>query len=150
MGKGSTVKRSPQRQLEPDTVGPGIDESTSLRAIATKARTHKAHRFGNLYGELNDALLMDAWTGLNKRAARGIDRISARDYAKDLPANIRNLVERLKAKRYRAKPVRRHYYIPKANGKQRPLGIPAVEDNRQFARRSNQSTVGKSIHALCV
>lgn len=119
--------RSPQRQLAPDTVGPGIDETTSLRGIADKAEHDKEHRFGNVYGELNEALLKEAWRGLNKSAASGIDRVMARDYEQELDANIEDLVERLKGKRYRAKAVRRHY-IPKTDGKQRPLGIPVVED----------------------
>jgi RNA-directed DNA polymerase len=122
------MKRSPYRPLAPDEVGPGIDETTSLRGIANKARHDKAHRFGNLYGELNEALLKEAWRRLNKSAASGIDRVTARDDEQELDANIKDLVERLKGKRYRAKEVRRHY-IPKADGKkQRPLGIPVVED----------------------
>jgi hypothetical protein len=72
--------RSPQRQLAPDTVGPGIDETTSLRGIADKAEHDKEHRFGNLYGELNEALLKEAWRGLNQSAASGIDQVMARDY----------------------------------------------------------------------
>ena len=119
--------RSPQRQLAPDTVGPGLDETTSLRGIADKARHDKAHRFGNLYGELNEALLKEAWRGLNQSAASGIDRVMARDYEQELDANLKDLVERLKGKRYRARAVRRHY-IPKGDGKHRPLGIPVVED----------------------
>jgi RNA-directed DNA polymerase len=99
--------RSPQRQLAPDAVGPGIDETTSLRGIADKARHDKEHRFGNLYGELNEALLKEAWRGLNKSAASGIDRVMARDYEQELDANLEDLVERLKGKRYRAKAVRR-------------------------------------------
>ena len=119
--------RSPQRQLAPDTVGPGIDETISVRGIADKARHDKVHRFGNLYGELNEVLLKEAWRRLNKSAASGIDRVTARDYGRELDANIKDLVERLKSKRYRAKAVRRHY-IPKGDGKQRPLGIQVVED----------------------
>jgi RNA-directed DNA polymerase len=119
--------RSPQRQLAPDAVGPGNDETTSMRGIADKARHDKEHRFGNLYGELNEPLLKEAWRGLNQSAASGIDRVMARDYEQELDANIEDLVERLKAKRYRAQAVRRHY-IPKVDGKQRPLGIPVVED----------------------
>jgi RNA-directed DNA polymerase len=119
--------RSPQRQLAPDTVGPGLDETTFLRGIADKAEHDKTHRFGNLYGELNEALLKEAWRGLNQSAASGIDRVTARDYEQELDANIEDLVGRLKGKRYRAKAVRRHY-IPKGDGTRRPLGIPVVED----------------------
>ena len=60
-------------------------------------------------------------------AAYGVDGIGAREYAEDLTGNIRNLVERLKRKTYRARLVRRHW-IPIPDGRQRPLGIPVVED----------------------
>mgnify|MGYP005851850943 CR=1 FL=1 len=127
MGKDLTEVRSPQRQLAPDKVGPGTGEPTSLRGIAIKAKTNKQHRFRNLYRCLNAELLYCAWADLNKGAASGVDRVTAQWYAQDLHANIQALVERLKTKRYRARLVRR-VYIPKENGKQRPLGIPALED----------------------
>ena len=72
-------------------------------------------------------MIYDAWKALNKRAASAVDHVTAETYAEDLQGNIERLVERLKTKRYRAKLVRR-VYIPKENGKQRPLGIPALED----------------------
>ena len=53
--------------------------------------------------------------------------MSAADYERNLDENLDNLIDRLKDKRYRAKLVKRRY-IPKSNGKMRPLGIPAVED----------------------
>ncbi len=111
----------------PDTVGPEEHKRTSLQGIAYKAKTDKAHRFGNLSGELNEDLLKEAWRRLNKQAAGGVDRVTARDYEQELDANIKGLVERLKAKRYHARLIRRHY-IPKSDGRQRPLGIPVVED----------------------
>ena len=101
--------------------------TTSLEDIAKKAASDKKHRFQNLYGMLNEAYLLDGWQGLNKKAAVGVDGVSAKAYEKDLEANVRDLVERLKQKRYRAPLVRRHY-IPKELGKMRPLGIPATED----------------------
>ena len=70
---------------------------------------------------------MWCWPQVNRNAAVGVDGVTATHYEKDLKANIKALVERLKAKRYRAKLVRRRY-IPKEDGKQRPLGIPALED----------------------
>ena len=76
---------------------------------------------------LNEGLLKDGWRDIRKDAAYGVDEVSAQAYEQDLDANISHLVERLKRKSYRAKLVRRHY-IPKENGKLRPLGIPAVED----------------------
>jgi group II intron reverse transcriptase/maturase len=70
---------------------------------------------------------MDCWHDLNKAAASGVDHVTADAYATNLHANIEALAQRLKAKRYRAKLVRR-WYIPKENGQERPLGIPALED----------------------
>ena len=100
---------------------------TSLRGIAKKAQEQKKHRFGNLYEMLNEEFLLDCWQYIRKDAAYGVDRVSAREYEENLEENIRNLVERLKRKSYRAKLVRRQY-IPKGEGKMRPLGIPATED----------------------
>src|SRR3989454_1551427 len=100
---------------------------TSLLGIAKKAREDKRYRFRNLYRELNEEMLRDGWRLLRKDAALGVDQISAAEYEANLEENIHQLVEQLKRKRYRAKLVRRHY-IPKGEGKLRPLGIPALED----------------------
>jgi len=100
---------------------------TSLQGIAIRAKASKHHRFRNLYKYMNAEALMDAWRKLNKNASSGVDKVTAQDYEKELQSNILNLAERLKTKRYRTKLVRR-CYIPKDNGKLRPLGIPALED----------------------
>jgi group II intron reverse transcriptase/maturase len=76
---------------------------------------------------LNEENLYDCWRYIKKNAASGVDQVSAREYEENLEENIRQLVERLKRGRYRAKLVRRQY-IPKGEGKFRPLGIPATED----------------------
>ena len=69
---------------------------------------------------------------LKRDAAPGVDRVDFYEW-ENLDENITNLVERLKQKNYRAKLVRRQY-IPKINGKLRPLGIPATDDKvLQFA-----------------
>ena len=107
--------------------GPGTRLPTSLRGIADKARREPKHRFRNLYGMLNEAFLHESWRWVRKNAASGVDRVSAQEYARELTANIQDLVERLKQKRYRAKLVRRQW-IPKGKDKLRPLGIPVVED----------------------
>jgi RNA-directed DNA polymerase len=101
--------------------------STFLQGIAKKAREQPKHRFGNLYELLNETYLRECWQDIRKDAAYGVDHVSADAYERQLEENIRDLVERLKGKRYRAKLVKRHY-IPKGNGHRRPLGIPAVED----------------------
>jgi RNA-directed DNA polymerase len=111
----------------PDTVGLEQHEPTSLRGIAKRAQACKAHRFRDLYRYLDAELLYTCWDELNKNAASGVDRMTAEAYEQDLIANLQALAERLKTKRYRAKLVRR-CYIPKDNGGQRPLGIPALED----------------------
>jgi RNA-directed DNA polymerase len=126
-GKAVTEGRSPHRTLLPDTVGSAQQKPTSLQGLANKAQTKKPHRFRDLYRCLNAARLLDCWHDLNKKAARGVDNVTAEAYAVNLHANIEALVQRLKAKRYRANLVRR-CYIPKENGTERPLGMPTLED----------------------
>jgi group II intron reverse transcriptase/maturase len=100
---------------------------TSLEAIAKKAKEHPTYRFRNLAVMLDEAFLKDCWHDIKKNAAYGVDKVSAADYEKNLDENIQQLVERLKRGGYHAKLVKRKY-IPKGEGKFRPLGIPATED----------------------
>ena len=100
---------------------------TSLEAIAKKAKDQPSYRFRDLSREINEGLLRECWRKLNKRSAVGVDGVSYREYDGDLDANLSDLIDRLKRGAYKAKLVRRHY-IPKGNGKQRPLGIPSTED----------------------
>jgi len=100
---------------------------TSLQAIATKAKENKQHRFLNLYRLIDEQHLHQSWLFIRQNAAYGVDRISAKQYEEKLDDNIRNLVDKLKRKSYRARLVRRHW-IPKTDGRMRPLGIPVVED----------------------
>jgi retron-type reverse transcriptase len=105
----------------------GKDWQTFLRAIAEKAHTDKHHQFGDLYRWLNQDVLRQCFYRLRKEAASGVDRVSFEEYQENLEVNLNELVGRLKRKAYRARLVRRKY-IPKGNGKLRPLGIPVLED----------------------
>jgi RNA-directed DNA polymerase len=98
-----------------------------LQGLAQKAQEQPKHRFGNLYELLDEPVLKECWRAIRKEAASGVDRVSAQDSERHLDESIHTLVARRKRKRYRAKLVRRRY-IPKGDGKRRPLGIPAVED----------------------
>jgi len=110
-----------------DTAGSGKHMQTSLRGIVKTASLNKQHRFRDLYGLLNLEMLNLAWKGLEKNSAIADEDITAREYEADLEGNLDRLVEKLKQKRYRAKLIKR-CYIPKENGKQRPLGILVLED----------------------
>ena len=103
------------------------DWQTFLRAIAEKAFTDKHHRFGDLYRRLNQDVLRLSFYRLRRDAASGVDGVTFQEYEKNLEANLADLVGRLKRKAYRARLVRRKY-IPKGQGKLRPLGIPVLED----------------------
>ena len=93
--------------------------------VAKKASEQPGYRFRNLFGMLNEEMLKDSWQYIRKDAACGVDRVSAKEYEQNLDENIHQLVEDLKRKRYRAKHVLRRY-IPKGNGKFRPLGTLRV------------------------
>jgi retron-type reverse transcriptase len=102
--------------------------TTALHGIACKAQSHPRHRFQNLYGLLNSDLLYQSWGQLNKQAAAGIDGISMPEYRSNLVENIQRVSRQLKQKCYRASAIKR-IFIPKANGQQRPLGLPTVDSN---------------------
>ena len=124
-GEGPDGSTQPAKETHAGQVGSGKREPTSLRGIANRARARKHHRFRDLYGLLDAEFLLACWRDLNKDAASGVDGMTASAYQEHLEANIHDLAERLKDKRYRAKLVRR-CYIPKEDGKERPLGIPTV------------------------
>jgi retron-type reverse transcriptase len=76
---------------------------------------------------VDQELLGLAFRSLRKQAAPGTDGQSYEEYAADLDQNLRGLYARLKSGRYRAPNIRRAY-LPKGNGKRRPIGISTVED----------------------
>ncbi len=100
---------------------------TSLQGIANRVQTHPTHRFGGLYTLLNEKNLTECFYLLRKDGATGVDKVDFKSYEENLSENIRDLVERLIRKSYKAKLIKRTY-IPKGDGKSRPLGIPVLED----------------------
>ncbi len=100
---------------------------TALQGIAAKAAREKSYRFRSLARMLTVSFLLWCWSFINKKAAVGVDKVSAKEYEENLLANVEDLVGQLKGNRYKAKLVRRQY-IPKDGGKLRPLGIPAISD----------------------
>ncbi len=100
---------------------------TKLRLISDIARREKKGKINNAAYLLNDENLKECFTMLKRGKATGLDGVSVEEYAENLDENLHELVERMKRQAYKPQPVRRTY-IPKANGKLRPLGIPAIED----------------------
>jgi len=100
---------------------------TKLNLIAKMAVEDKKCQFKTLAYLLNAEGLKESFYKLKKGKATGVDEIDEKDYEDNLETNLQNLVERMKKQAYKPQPVKR-VYIPKANGKMRPLGIPAIED----------------------
>jgi len=100
---------------------------TKLDLIAKRAKREPKTRFTTLAHLLDEQFLAECYGELKRRKAPGVDGVSVEEYGKDLEEKLKGLVSRMKAKQYRPQAVRR-VYIPKGNGKLRPLGIPTVED----------------------
>jgi group II intron reverse transcriptase/maturase len=88
---------------------------------------YRDRAFTSLHHVLDLEWMLEAYRTTRKDGATGIDGITAAAYAENLEANLLDLLNRIKSGRYQAPPVRRSY-IPKADGSQRPLGIPTFED----------------------
>ncbi len=131
-GGGTGGKAAGQRECAtaphtPDT-GPEQGMQAALERIRVVVRREKEEQFTALYHHVyNIEHLREAYLGLKRGAAAGVDGETWQQYGQDLEGNLQDLSGRLRRGAYRANPVRR-VYIPKADGRQRPLGIPALED----------------------
>ncbi|HWW93766.1 MAG TPA: group II intron reverse transcriptase/maturase [Vicinamibacteria bacterium] len=125
-GRG-LAKGNPRQQNAPRT--PSREGALSaLERVRQAARRDRKLRFTALLHHIYDLdLLRAAYLGLKREAAPGVDGETWRHYGEALEENLQDLADRLKRGAYRAKPVRR-VYIPKADGRQRPLGVTALED----------------------
>ncbi len=104
------------------------DAPNALERVRQVAKRDKKLRFTALLHHIyNLETLRRAYFSLKKEAAPGVDGETWQHYGEALEVNLRDLSQRLKCGAYRAKPVRR-VYIPKADGRQRPLGVTALED----------------------
>jgi RNA-directed DNA polymerase len=101
--------------------------SQVLARIRQAARQRKKERFTALYHHINVELLRDAFFALKREAAPGVDGLTWQDYATKLGSNLTDLHARVQRGAYRALPSRRQY-IPKPDGRQRPLAVAALED----------------------
>src|SRR6266851_1856703 len=104
------------------------DALSALERVRQAASKDKKLRFTALLHHIyNPDTLRRAYFSLKKEASPGVDGETWRHYGETLEDNLQDLSHRLKRGAYRAKPVRR-VYIEKADGRQRPLGVPVLED----------------------
>ena len=120
--KGNADQRSTLRTLGRESVSQGLDR------IRQAARRNKEIRFTTLLHHVDMDLLRDAFFALKRNAAPGVDGLTWREYEADLDSRLTDLKDRVhKGGPYHPLPSRRRY-IPKADGRQRPLAVAALED----------------------
>jgi RNA-directed DNA polymerase len=105
----------------------GVSAPSALDRVRRVAGQDKDVRFTALLHHVDVDRLRAAYWVVNPKAATGVDGVTWHDYGQDLEENLRDLHARVHRNAYRARPSRR-VYIPKADGRQRPLGVAALED----------------------
>jgi RNA-directed DNA polymerase len=119
--KGNVDQQSTHRTQIRDRV------SQALGRVRQAAKERKKERFTALLHHVDVDLLRLSFYALKRRAAPGVDGMTWQDYEADLESNLQDLHARVHRGAYRAQPSRRKYIL-KSDGRQRPLGIAAVED----------------------
>jgi group II intron reverse transcriptase/maturase len=104
-----------------------ITASRGLQGVREAAQRDKGLKFTTLLHHVSEKRLLDSFYLLKKQAAPGVDQVTWSDYEEGVEARITDLHDRIHRGAYRAQPSRR-VYIPKPDGRQRPLGIAALED----------------------
>src|SRR5579862_2016123 len=124
-GRAQMKENIDQPHMLPTQSGKGM--SQGLDGVRKAARERKQERFTALLHHLNIDLLRDSFYALKRQASPGVDGVTWQEYETGLENRLVDLHSRVHRGAYRAQPSRR-VYIPKADGRQRPLGIAAVED----------------------
>lgn len=119
--KGNTGQPRTRRTQGRCSVSQGLDR------VRHAARQRKKEQFTALLHHVSVDQLREAFLALKRHAAPGVDGVTWQDYEVQLEDNLRRLHDRVHRGSYRAQPVKRRF-IPKADGRQRPLGITALED----------------------
>ena len=120
-GKGNAVSETrPGRSA-------GVSVSSGLDRVRQAARRDKDARFTALLHHVSVDRLEAAYRAIRPGAAPGVDGVTWKDYGQDLEENLRDLHARVHRGAYRARPSRR-VYIPRPDGRQRPLGVASLED----------------------
>ena len=111
------------------------DALTFLQRIGERARHKPEEKWTNLLSHIQSPLLKEAYQRLRRNAAAGVDEVTWHEYGERLDERLLDLQDRVHRGSYHPQPVRR-VFIPKGDGKLRPLGIPALEDKivQQAAR----------------
>jgi group II intron reverse transcriptase/maturase len=124
--RGLAKRNSPERTAS-RTLG-RTDAPSALERVRQAAKRDGKQRFTALLHHVYDIeRLRAAYLALKRGAAAGVDGETWQHYGEQLEANLQELAGRLQRGAYRAKPVRRAYIL-KTDGRQRPLGVPALED----------------------
>jgi RNA-directed DNA polymerase len=105
----------------------GLGVSSDLDRVRQVARQDRDVRFTALLHHVTVDRLRKAYRAISPDAAAGVDGVTWRDYGSDLEANLSDLRARVQRGAYRARPTRR-VFIPKPDGRLRPLGVASVED----------------------
>jgi RNA-directed DNA polymerase len=124
-GRAQTKENDVQPHTHPTQSGARV--SQGLDGVRQKARDNKQERFTALLHHLTVDLLRESFYALKRHAAAGVDGISWQQYEQGLEARLVELHGRVHRGAYRAQASRR-VYIPKADGRQRPLGVTSLED----------------------
>src|SRR6204780_2627944 len=127
VGEGRAQMKENTAQSNMHLTQSGKSMSQGLDGVRKAARERRQERFTSLLHHLNVDLLRDSFYALQRRAARGVDGVTWQEDETGLEDRLIDLHGRVHRGAYRAQPSRR-VYIPKADGRQRPLGIAAVED----------------------
>lgn len=124
-GRARTKENIGEVHTSPTQSGPGV--SQGLAGVRKVAKERKHEKFTALLHHLTVGLLRDSFYALRRKAAPGVDGVRWEEYEAGLEDRLTDLHARVHRGAYRARPSRR-VYIPKADGRQRPLGIAALED----------------------